>query len=208
MRWAWLKLCSFQNGDFIKLTRQKSVIHRRTDSEYSESSSKISSEKEIEEVTEVPRKRCKTRGGKTVTPSQPAKSQKEICELELESTWKEQDLALIVPQFTRQSKVHAELPHPSQLNFLDTYFDESFYELLVTQASSHAHQYMQLHANLLCYFRNKEWTNVTVNERFLALNFLTEIFKKPEISQYCSTNPLLKTLIIGRLCHATNSKQF
>lgn len=162
MRWACLKLCSFQNGAFIKLTRQKShrrtdseqiqqIIHRRTDSEYSESSSKISSEEEIEEVTEVPRKRCKTRGGKTVTPSRPAKSQKEICELESESTRKEQDLALIVPQFTRQSKVHAELPHPSPLNFLDTYFDESFYELLVTQASSHAHQYMQMHANLLLF---------------------------------------------------------
>ena len=41
-----------------------------SDSEYSESSSEVSIEEEIvEEVIEVPRKRCKTRGGKTVTPS-------------------------------------------------------------------------------------------------------------------------------------------
>ena len=39
-----------------------------SDSEYSESSSDVSSE-EIEEVIEAPRKGCKTKGGKTATAS-------------------------------------------------------------------------------------------------------------------------------------------
>ena len=66
-----------------------------SDSEYSESSSDVSSE-EIEEVIEAPRKGCITKGGKTATASWPVKSQKEICELELESTRKEQDLTPVV----------------------------------------------------------------------------------------------------------------
>lgn len=65
-------------------------------SEYSELSSGVSSEEEIEEVIEAPRKGCITKGGKTATASWPVKSQKEIHELELESTWKEQDLTPIV----------------------------------------------------------------------------------------------------------------
>lgn len=65
-------------------------------SEYSELSSGVSSEEEIEEVIEAPRKGCITKVGKTATTSWPVKSQKEIYELELESTWKEQDLTPIV----------------------------------------------------------------------------------------------------------------
>ena len=82
---------------------------------------------------------------------------KEICELELESTWKEQDLAPSVPQCTGQSKVHAELPHnPSLFNFINIYFDENFYELLVTQTNLYAQQFMETHLNLPRYPRNKK----------------------------------------------------
>ena len=45
--------------------------------------------------------------------------------------------------------VHAELPHnPSSLNFLDIYFDESFYKFLVTETNLYAQQYMETHPNL------------------------------------------------------------
>ena len=91
-----------------------------SDSEYSESSSDVSSE-EIEEVIEAPRKGCITKGGKTATASWPVKSQKEICELELESTRKEQDLTPVVQVFlsyfsNKQRVNDAELLWKGQLH--------------------------------------------------------------------------------------------
>ena len=45
------------------------------------------------------------------------------------------------------------------------------------------------------YSRARLWKDVTVEEmrKFLALNLLTGIIRKPEISQYWSRNPLLVT---------------
>ena len=131
-----------------------------------------------------------------------ARSQKETWELALEGIWKEQDAAPTIPPFTAELKVHATLPDsPTPLNFLDIYFDESFYNLLVTQINLYAWQFMETHENLPRYSRNTQWKDVTVNEmkRFLAIYFLTGIIKKPELSQYWSTNPLLKTVIFGEM---------
>ena len=47
----------------------------------------------------------------------------------------------------------------------------------------------------------KSVADATVNEieRFLALYVLTGIVKKPELSEYWSTNPLLRTPIFGEI---------
>ena len=158
-------------------------------------------EEETEHVAPV-RKTCRTRGGKAASVGGLARSQKETRELALEGIWKEQDAAPTIPPFTAESKVHATLPDsPTPLNFLDIYFDESFYNLLVTQTNLYARQFMETHENLPRYSRNTQWKDVTVNEmkRFLAIYFLTGIIKKPELSQYWSTNPLLKTPIFGEM---------
>lgn len=49
--------------------------------------------------------------------------------------------------------------------------------------------------------RAKSWEGVTENymKRVLALQFLTGIAKKPEVAQYWSTNPLIKTPIFNEV---------
>ena len=89
----------------------------------------------------------------------------------------------------------------SPLNFLDIYFFESFNELLVTQTNLYAQQHMETHPNLPRNSKNKNWADATVNkiERFFALYVLTGIVKKPELSEYWSTNPLLRTPMFGEI---------
>ena len=54
---------------------------------------------------------------------------------------------------------------------------------------------------LPCYLRARLWKDVTVEEkrRFLALHLLTGIIRKPEISQYWSTDPLLVTPLFNKI---------
>ena len=54
---------------------------------------------------------------------------------------------------------------------------------------------------LPCYLRARLWEDVTVEEkrRFLALHLLTGIIRKPEISQYWSTDPLLVTPLFNKI---------
>ena len=60
---------------------------------------------------------------------------------------------------------------------------------------------METHTNLPRYSRYKKWTDASVNEieRFLALYVLAGIVKKPQLSEYWSTNPLFRTPIFGKI---------
>ena len=140
------------------------------------------------------RRGVRTRGGiRNVANRQSAKDQ---AERELEGKWKKEDTAPTVPEFTGEGKINAELPDdPSTLDFLDLYLDNDFYEYLTIQTNLYAAQYLAAHAILPRYSRAKHWRNVTIDEmkQFIALYLLTGIVKKPEISQYWSTNPINKS---------------
>ena len=74
----------------------------------------------------------------------------------------------------------------------------TFTNLLVIQTNLYANQYRTEHSMLPRYSRARLWKDVTVEMRkFPAFNLLTGIIRKPEISQYWSTDPLLVTPIFN-----------
>lgn len=154
-------------------------------------------------------KRCRTRGGKVNNPAVPRKQtskeqQKIAKEVELEHRWKHQDDGdfPIIPEFTADSKINAHLPEdPTPIDVFNLFFDDDLYNLLTTQTNLYAHQYREAHPMLPRHSRARYWNDVTIEEmkKFLALHFLTGIVQKPEINQYWSTNPLLKTSVFNQV---------
>ena len=121
-------------------------------------------------------------------------------ELEIEHRWKQQDGTPTIPD-TAESKINADLSEePTPIDFLNLFFDD-FYNLLVTQTNLYAQQYREAHPMLPRYSRARQWKDVSVDEmkKFLALYFLTGIVRKPELGQYWSTNPLIKTPMFNEI---------
>ena len=139
----------------------------------------------------------RTRGGLSRTSlAQKKRSSKEAERVALADTWKRKDSRPHIPEFTSKSSINAELPDdPTPLDFLDLFLDEEFYGYLTTQTNPHAAQYLQANPNLPPHSRFQKWKDVSVTEmkQFIALYLLTGIIRKPEVNQYWSTNPLLKT---------------
>ena len=75
--------------------------------------------------------------------------------------------------------------------FFDIFLDEEFYYMITTQTNLYASQFREKHTILPRYARARNWKDVTNDEmrQFVALQVLTGIVKKPEISQYCSIDP-------------------
>ena len=73
--------------------------------------------------------------------------------------------------------------------------------MLVTQTNLYANQYCTQHSLLPCYSRARPWKDETIEEiwKFAALHLLTIIIRKPEISKYWSTDPLLVTPIFNNI---------
>ena len=73
--------------------------------------------------------------------------------------------------------------------------------MLVTQTNLYANQYCTQHSLLPCYSRARPWKDETIEEiwKFAALHLLTRIIRKPEISKYWSTDPLLVTPIFNNI---------
>ena len=123
-------------------------------------------------------------------------SSKEDEKVVLQDTRNGKDSRPHIPEFTSKSSINAELPDdPTPLDFLDLFLDEAFYEYLTTQTNLYAAQYLQANPNLPPHSRFQKWKDVSVTEmkQFIALYLLTGIIRKPEVNQYWSTNPLLKT---------------
>ena len=138
----------------------------------------------------------RTRGGLSRTSLVQKNTFKEAERVALEDTWKRKDSRPHIPEFTSKSSINAELPDdPTPLDFLDLFLDEEFYEYLTTQTNLYAAQYLQANPNLPPHSRFQKWKDVSVTEmkQFIALYLLTGIIRKPEVNQYWSTNPLLKT---------------
>ena len=87
------------------------------------------------------------------------------------------------------------------IDFLDNFLDEEFYNMITTQTNLYASQFCKKHSILPRYSRARNLNDVTNNEMrpFTALQFLTGIVKKPEISQYWSTDPFLRSPIFNEV---------
>ena len=93
------------------------------------------------------------------------------------------------------------LKERTPIDFLNLFFDVKFYNLLVAQTNLYTQQYREAHPMLPHYSRARQWKYVSVDEmkKFLALYFPTGIVRKPELGQYWSTNPLIKTPMFNEI---------
>ena len=136
----------------------------------------------------------KTRGGiSRVLLRQQAKEKEEEAQ---EAKWKEQDKAPTVPPFTNDSKINVPLSDdPNPLEFLDLFLDDAFYYYITTQTNIYADQYLSANPELSPHARYQQWKSVTSAEtkKFISLYLLTGIIRKPLISQYWLSNPLIRT---------------
>ena len=145
------------------------------------------------------RTRGGNRGGNRNQARLVAQTQKEA---ELETKWKHQDQQPNIPDFTGESKINFDLPEAATtLDFLDLFLDDGFFDMLTLQTNLYAAQYREIHVILPRYSRARNWKDVTNAEmrEFMALHLLTGIVRKPEISQYRSTDPLLKSPIFNEV---------
>ena len=113
----------------------------------------------------------------------------------LEAKWKTVDQEPQIPDFTATPGIKVELPEDASAgDFLNIFFTDEFYDLLVTQTNLYASQYLRNNPNLPAHSQARSWVETTRAEmkRFLALSLLMGIVRKPAISDYWSTNPLLK----------------
>ena len=85
------------------------------------------------------------------------------------------------------------------IDFLDIFLDEEFYNMITTQTNLYAFQFREKQTILSRYSRARNWKDVTIDEmrQFIALQVLTGIVKKPEISQYWSTDAFLRSPIFN-----------
>ena len=107
-----------------------------------------------------------------------------------------------IPPFTSDSKINIVIEDGTQpLDIVSFFLDDDFYELLLTQINLYVNHYRIGHSMLPRYSRARLWKDVTVEEmwKFLALHLLTGIIRKPEISQYWSTDPLLVNPIFNNI---------
>ena len=86
-------------------------------------------------------------------------------------------------------------PEPSPMDFFELFLDEAFYEYWKTQTNLYAQQHLSANPDLPEYSRHQQMGRCYLPEmkKFIALYLLTGIIQKPEIGQYWSTNPIIRT---------------
>ena len=114
----------------------------------------------------------------------------------LERICKKEDKQPVIPDFTEQSGINANFNEERDtVDFLGLFLDDEFFKILVDQTNVYAAQYIAAHPELPPHSRFRKWVDVSIPEMktFLSLYLLTGIVVKPELQQYWSTNPLIKT---------------
>jgi len=118
----------------------------------------------------------------------------------LEIQWTSNDRQPRIPQFTARQGLQVQLPNNAGAGeYLSLFLTHEFFDLLVEQTNLYAAQYKASNPNLPPNSRASSWVETTRNEmkKFLALSFLMGVVRKPEVSDYWSTNPLLKGSIFN-----------
>ena len=113
----------------------------------------------------------------------------------LEAKWKPADQETNIPDFTATPGIQVELlDEQSEVDFVNLFFTNDVSDLLVTQTNLYASQYISNHPNLSAHSQARSWHDTTRDKmkKFIALSLLIGIVRKPALSDYWSTNPLLK----------------
>ena len=78
---------------------------------------------------------------------------------------------------------------------LDLFLDDAFYDYMTAQTNIYADQYLAANPELPPHSRYRQWKPVTSAEmkKIISFYLLPGIIRKPLISQYWSTNPLIRT---------------
>ena len=113
----------------------------------------------------------------------------------LEAKWKNVDQEPQIPPFSSTQGIQVALPNdPRAGDFMRRFLDDEFFDLLVTQTNLYAMQYKRNNPNLPRHSQAQSWFDKTRGEmkKFIALSLQRGILRKPELSDYWSTNPLLQ----------------
>ena len=140
---------------------------------------------------------CEVRGrcGRGRGRVNPARLTREEQQRLLEAKWTSVDQDPQIPQFTATPGIQVPLPNePTAGDFIELFLTDQLFDLLVTQTNLYASQYKRNNPNLPRYSQaNFRFDTSRIEiKKFLALTLLMGIVKKPELSDYWSTNPLLK----------------
>lgn len=120
----------------------------------------------------------------------------------LELQWTSNDQEPQIHPFAARSGIQVQLPNNAGAgDYLSLFLTDEFFDLLVVQTNLYAAQYKRDNPNLPPNSRATAWIETTRNEmkKFLALALLMGIVRKPEVSDYWSTNPLLKGSIFNNV---------
>lgn len=131
---------------------------------------------------------------------QPRDQQQQQVQAALEAQWLSVDTEPNDPPFTGTPGIKMPLPNnPTTHDFLNLFLTDEFFDILVEQTNLYATQYKRNNPNSPPHSRANEWfaTTRAGMKQFFALSLLMEIVRKPKISNYCSTNPLLKGSIFN-----------
>ena len=116
-----------------------------------------------------------------------------------------------IPPFTSTPGIQVALPNePRAGDFMRLFLDDEFFDLLVTQTNLYTIQYKRNNPNLPRRSQAQSWFDTTRGEmkKFIALSLLMGVVRKPELSDYRSTNPLLQVQFSTVLCLETVTKLF
>jgi len=76
----------------------------------------------------------------------------------LEAKWKTVDQETQIPDFTATPGIKVELPEDASAgDFLNIFFTDEFYDLLVTQTNLYASQYLGNNPNLPAHSQARSW---------------------------------------------------
>ena len=151
----------------------------------------------------------RTRGGSNRARSAEILSKKNCEEQErLGRIWEKEDKQPVIPDFTPQSGINANVNEETYtVDFLGLLLDDEFFKLLVNQTNPYAAQYIAAHPELPQHSRIRKLVDASIPEMkiFLSLYLLTGIVVKPELQQYWSTNPLIKTEFFNNVMPRTRN---
>ncbi|GBO18249.1 hypothetical protein AVEN_53677-1 [Araneus ventricosus] len=131
----------------------------------------------------------------------PSKRQRRILsdsEADSDEEWNDIDIVPSLEDYSRNSKVpNFECDPPSIVDVIDSFFDEEFFNLVVSQTNLYHTQMKDLYKNSA---KTLQWKEVTTNDmkKFLGLLVLMGQTKKTCWRDYWSTDPLVEIPIFPK----------
>ncbi|XP_055929755.1 piggyBac transposable element-derived protein 1-like [Argiope bruennichi] len=131
----------------------------------------------------------------------PSKRQRRILsdsEADSDEEWNDIDIVPSLEDYSRNSRVpNFECDPPSIVDVIDSFFDEEFFNLVVSQTNLYHTQMKDLHKNSA---KTLQWKEVTTNDmkKFLGLLVLMGQTKKTCWRDYWSTDPLVEIPIFPK----------